>query len=137
MPLGAGEPCRAASSGYVRMNIPERRDAVAELTDEGLSTREIGDMLGVGIRLSNGMPLAQMCHPSARTLRQKWTPEPASTDVPLDLNDEPAWPQHGRPLLLRHRRVGNATRPLRPLGPRVRLRPGVVVTISLPLALSP
>ena len=33
--------------GYVRMSIPDRRDAVAELRTEGLSTREIGDVLGV------------------------------------------------------------------------------------------
>lgn len=33
--------------GYVRLSIPERRDAVAELIEEGMSTREIGDVLGV------------------------------------------------------------------------------------------
>jgi IS30 family transposase len=33
--------------GYVRMSIPDRRSAVAELSGEGLSTREIGDVLGV------------------------------------------------------------------------------------------
>jgi hypothetical protein len=33
--------------GYVRMSIPDRRNAVAELSEEGLSTREIGDVLGV------------------------------------------------------------------------------------------
>lgn len=33
--------------GYVRMSIPDRREAVAELTEEGMSTREIGDVLGV------------------------------------------------------------------------------------------
>lgn len=33
--------------GYVRMSIPDRRDAVAELSEEGMSTREIGDVLGV------------------------------------------------------------------------------------------
>jgi len=30
------------------MSIPERREAVAELTEEGMSTREIGEVLGVG-----------------------------------------------------------------------------------------
>jgi len=34
--------------GYIRMSIPERREAVAELTEEGMSTREIGEVLGVG-----------------------------------------------------------------------------------------
>lgn len=33
--------------GYVKMNIPDRKKAVAELTKEGLSTRQIGDVLGV------------------------------------------------------------------------------------------
>lgn len=33
--------------GYVRLSIPERREAVAELSAEGRSTREIGDVLGV------------------------------------------------------------------------------------------
>lgn len=34
--------------GYVRLSIPERREAVAELTAEGMSTRGIADILGVG-----------------------------------------------------------------------------------------
>jgi len=34
--------------GYVRLSIPERREAVAELTEEGLSTREAAEVLGVG-----------------------------------------------------------------------------------------
>lgn len=34
--------------GYVRMSIPERREAVAELAAEGLSTREIAEVVGVG-----------------------------------------------------------------------------------------
>ena len=33
--------------GYVRMSIPERREAVAELAEEGLSQREIAGVLGV------------------------------------------------------------------------------------------
>lgn len=33
--------------GYVRMSIPERREAVAELAAEGLTQREIADVLGV------------------------------------------------------------------------------------------
>lgn len=33
--------------GYVRMSIPERREAVAELTSEGLSNRGAADVLGV------------------------------------------------------------------------------------------
>ena len=30
------------------MSIPERREAVAELTEQGMSTRETGEVLGVG-----------------------------------------------------------------------------------------
>lgn len=33
--------------GYVRMSVPERREAVAELADEGLKQREIASVLGV------------------------------------------------------------------------------------------
>lgn len=33
--------------GYVRLSIPERREVVAELSAEGMSTREIGEVLGV------------------------------------------------------------------------------------------
>lgn len=33
--------------GYVRMAIPDRREAVAELTDEGLSNVAIGEVLGI------------------------------------------------------------------------------------------
>jgi N6-adenosine-specific RNA methylase IME4 len=33
--------------GYVRLSLSDRREAVAELTQEGLSTRKIGDVLGV------------------------------------------------------------------------------------------
>ena len=33
--------------GYVRMSVEARREAVAELSEEGMSTREIGSVLGV------------------------------------------------------------------------------------------
>lgn len=33
--------------GYIRLAIPERKEAALELTAEGMSTREIGDVLGV------------------------------------------------------------------------------------------
>ena len=33
--------------GYVRLSIPERREAVAELTAEGMTQREVADVLGV------------------------------------------------------------------------------------------
>jgi phage N-6-adenine-methyltransferase len=34
-------------AGHVRLSIPERRSVVAELTEKGMSTREVGDALGV------------------------------------------------------------------------------------------
>jgi hypothetical protein len=33
--------------GYVRLSVADRREAVKELTDQDLSTREIGNILGV------------------------------------------------------------------------------------------
>src|SRR4029077_13289557 len=33
--------------GYVRQSLEERKEAVRELTQEGLSTREIGEVLGI------------------------------------------------------------------------------------------
>lgn len=33
--------------GYTKLQVPDRKKAVAELTKEGLSTRQIGDVLGV------------------------------------------------------------------------------------------
>jgi hypothetical protein len=46
--LGTDEWVEKYVGGHVRMSIPDRREAVAELTEEGMSTREIGDVLGVG-----------------------------------------------------------------------------------------
>jgi hypothetical protein len=34
--------------GYVKLNIPARREAVAELTDEGMTRTDIAGVLGVG-----------------------------------------------------------------------------------------
>lgn len=33
--------------GYVRLSLPQRREAVAELTEEGMSERAVADVLGV------------------------------------------------------------------------------------------
>jgi hypothetical protein len=33
--------------GYIRLTLPERREAVAELTAEGMSSRQVADVLGV------------------------------------------------------------------------------------------
>lgn len=35
--------------GYVRLAIPDRREAVAELVEEGMTQREVADVLGVGL----------------------------------------------------------------------------------------
>jgi predicted transcriptional regulator len=37
----------ARLGGYVRLSIEERREAVKELTDEGISQREVAEVLGV------------------------------------------------------------------------------------------
>jgi hypothetical protein len=34
--------------GYLKMPLAERREAVAELTEQGKSTREVADVLGIG-----------------------------------------------------------------------------------------
>lgn len=39
--------------GYVRLSLPERREAVKELTEQGMSTREIGAVLGVDQKTVN------------------------------------------------------------------------------------
>jgi DNA invertase Pin-like site-specific DNA recombinase len=33
--------------GYIRLTLPERREAVAELEEEGMSTRQVADVLGI------------------------------------------------------------------------------------------
>jgi DNA invertase Pin-like site-specific DNA recombinase len=33
--------------GYIRLTLPERREAVAELEAEGMSTRQVADVLGI------------------------------------------------------------------------------------------
>jgi hypothetical protein len=45
--LSTEEWVRSRLGGYIRMSIEDRREAVKSLTDDGLSTREIGDVLGV------------------------------------------------------------------------------------------
>lgn len=41
---------RGRLGGYIRLSIEDRREAVAELTAEGHSTREVGEVLGVDQR---------------------------------------------------------------------------------------
>ena len=39
--------------GYVQMSVPDRREAAAELTAEGMSQRQVADVLGVGVATVN------------------------------------------------------------------------------------
>jgi hypothetical protein len=87
--------------GYIRLSIPERREAVKELTDEGMSTRQVGDVLGVGVgtvhrdRVPDGTP-----EPEPKSERQvelpvepsvvpDGTPEPEPP--PTTARTEAAW----------------------------------------------
>jgi ParB family chromosome partitioning protein len=45
--LGRREWVEQRLGGYIRLSISERHEAVAELASDGMSTREIGDVLGV------------------------------------------------------------------------------------------
>ena len=46
--LTVGDWVEHRLGGYVRLSIPERRAAVAELTADGLTQREVAEVLGVG-----------------------------------------------------------------------------------------
>lgn len=83
--------------GYVRLSIPDRREAVAELTEEGLSTREIGDVLGVNHdtvaedRKAVGNPTPELREEKARVdvAVGNPTPEPEPQPEPLASGAEP------------------------------------------------
>lgn len=77
--------------GYVRESIPERREAVAELAAEGLSTREIGAVLGV-----SPMTISRDLNPEPDpvpnvTADEAQAPLSPSVDEPVD-EPEPAAP---------------------------------------------
>jgi hypothetical protein len=59
--------------GYVRLSVPERREAVAELTAEGLTTRETADVLGIS--------KSQVAEDRKPELVQEWTEEPEEAEV--------------------------------------------------------
>lgn len=59
--------------GYVRLSIPDRREAVAELTEEGMSTRDIGDVLGVDQKTVSN---------DRRSGEEDSSPEPESASTP-------------------------------------------------------
>jgi hypothetical protein len=46
--LSPGEWAERRLAGHVRLTIAERRLAVAKLTEEGMSTREVGELVGAG-----------------------------------------------------------------------------------------
>jgi hypothetical protein len=87
--------------GYVRLSIPERREAVAELTEEGMSTREIGDVLGVNHdtvasdRRAVGNPTEPESQPAAEHEQEPEPvgnpttpePEPERPPAPVDVRD--------------------------------------------------
>jgi phage N-6-adenine-methyltransferase len=91
--------------GYVRLAVSERREAAAELAEEGMSQREIGAVLGVGqatihrdlLPDSDESPepavatKAQAGEPDATVPDSDESPEPAGfIDVPDVPDDEPA-----------------------------------------------
>jgi len=45
--IGVDEWVQGRLGGYARLSIPERREAVAELTGEGMSGRQVAEVLGV------------------------------------------------------------------------------------------
>ena len=67
--------------GYVRLAIPERREAVAELVAEGMTQREVADVLGV----ANGTVAADIAQNRA-----------ADEDVPAPEREDDSEPAQNR-----------------------------------------
>ena len=72
--------------GYVRMQVPDRRKAVAELSKEGLSTRKIGEVLGVSKDTVHDDQRATVGNPTpkAKKVAKKADP-PVENPTPPDL----------------------------------------------------
>jgi len=95
---------RERLGGYTRLAIEERREAVAELTEEGLSTREQAAVLGVGNKtvnrdqaaVSNDTPEVPVHPASAEAAVSNDTPEPPGAPEPQ--GDAEADVEHGTPL---------------------------------------
>lgn len=51
--LSTDEWVQSRLGGYVRLAVTERREAARELTEQGMSQREVGDVLGVGVGTVN------------------------------------------------------------------------------------
>jgi len=78
--------------GYVRLSIEDRRQAVAELTEAGLSSRQAADVLGVGRSTVARDQQAGPFGPDADGgPGEMWaTHDPNGSDAPPDYTDEEA-----------------------------------------------
>lgn len=80
--------------GYVRMSIPDRREAVAELTEEGLSNREQAQVLGVdeGTIRNDKRPAEDSAPEAAATVDDPVVDGPPAEDSAPEAGDaeEPA-----------------------------------------------
>ena len=107
--------------GYVRMSIPERREAVAELADEGLTQRQIAAVVGVSQKTVSDDVRAEQNHspepnPVTDTQvdelpdvepEQNHSPEPEASEV---VEAEPPRPEPSAEEIaereaVRHRRI--------------------------------
>ena len=70
--------------GYVRLSIPERREAVAELASEGMTQPEIAEVLGV-----NQGTVSRDLNPRPRPDMQMHTLEPEGVEESQVVNPEP------------------------------------------------
>lgn len=78
--------------GYVRLSIPERREAVAELAAEGMAQREIADVLG-----TSQMTVSRDLRPESDVSETPVAPSESAGQDPLagpseSFVSEPAWP---------------------------------------------
>lgn len=79
--------------GYVRMSIPERREAVAELADEGLTQREIAGVLGVDAATVNRDLRPPVANATPEPSLPEPSPPPTVADATDELEDVPLWPE--------------------------------------------
>lgn len=79
--------------GYVRLSIADRREAAKELTEEGMTQREVADVLGVGVatvhrdtsdRVPNGTPPPTNEQVVVDPPAPNGTPEPIPKPPPPD-----------------------------------------------------
>src|SRR5262245_8046604 len=89
-------------AGHIRLSIPERRKVVAELTEQGHTSREIGEALGVDHKTvindrhagedspsaPHPQPLSGEDSPDSRDRTVLFTSETAEWSTPQNLFDE-------------------------------------------------